>query len=65
MWLVFVIIGFMAFAGLMAGLSYLLGRTKTDNPRMAAMIGLLLSFIPPFALVYLVILALKEEVGTV
>lgn len=58
-------IAFSVFVIAVTGLSYHLGRTKTDNPRVAAGIGLVLAFLPPFALIYLVILALKEDVGIV
>lgn len=47
------------------GLSYRLGCTKTEDPKKAAIIGFLLSFLPPFALIYLVILVLKSDVTTV
>ena len=45
--------------------SYHLGRSKTENPRMAALIGFLLGLFPPFGLIYLVVLALKEDSGIV
>jgi Na+-driven multidrug efflux pump len=41
--------------------SYRLGESKTENPKKAALLGFALSFLPPLALVYLVILFLKEE----
>ena len=46
-------------------ISYRLGQTKSDNARMAALIGFLLSFLPPLAMIYLVVLSLKEDAATV
>lgn len=42
-------------------LSYKLGVNKTENPKRAAIIGFLLAFLPPLALIYLVILLLKND----
>jgi 4-amino-4-deoxy-L-arabinose transferase-like glycosyltransferase len=41
--------------------AYRLGKHKTENAKTAALIGLVLSFFPPFALVYLLILLLKND----
>jgi 4-amino-4-deoxy-L-arabinose transferase-like glycosyltransferase len=41
--------------------AYRLGKNKTENARTAAMIGFVLAFFPPFALVYLLILLLKND----
>jgi cbb3-type cytochrome oxidase subunit 3 len=41
--------------------AYRLGKNKTENARTAAMIGFALAFFPPFALVYLLILLLKND----
>ncbi|WP_241242387.1 hypothetical protein [Thalassotalea sp. G2M2-11] len=46
-------------------LSYRLGKTKTDNPKMAAIIGFILACLPPFALIYLAVLVFKDEVSVV
>ncbi|GLX80438.1 hypothetical protein tinsulaeT_37780 [Thalassotalea insulae] len=46
-------------------LSYRLGKTKTENPKMAAIIGFVLAFLPPLALIYLAVLLFKEEVSIV
>lgn len=54
-----------SFLGTMTWLSYKLGETKTDNPKAAAITGFCLSFIPPFVLIYLVILMLKPDVDIV
>ena len=53
------------FIAVVAWLSFYLGRTKTENPKVAAMIGGMLAFIPPLALVYLAMLTLKADVDTV
>ncbi|GAA0369216.1 hypothetical protein GCM10009092_36840 [Bowmanella denitrificans] len=45
--------------------SYKLGKTKTENPRLAALIGLLVAFLPPLALIYLAILLFKDDVAIV
>ncbi|MCB1694175.1 MAG: hypothetical protein KDI19_15495 [Pseudomonadales bacterium] len=59
------IVLFVLFALAMTWICYRLGQTKTENPGRAAAIGLVLSFVPPFALVYVLVLVLKEEVGIV
>jgi len=41
--------------------AYRLGKNKTENARTAAMIGFVLAFFPPFALVYLLVLLLKND----
>lgn len=56
---------YLGFLVLATWLSYFLGQSKTENPRVAALIGFLLALFPPFGLIYLAILALKEDVGTV
>ena len=45
-------------------LSYYLGRRKTQTPILAGLLGLVLSIIPPFGLVYLVVLVFKKDVGS-
>ena len=45
--------------------SYKLGLTKTENPKVAAIIGFFASFFPPLALIYLAVLLFKEEVSLV
>lgn len=44
-------------------LSYYLGKRKTNTPKMATLIGILLSFIPPLGLIYLAILVLKNDIN--
>lgn len=45
-------------------LSYYLGRRKTQTPVVAGLLGVVLCSIPPCALVYLVVLVLKKDVGS-
>ena len=65
MWAVILTILFVFFVSVVTWLSYYLGQTKTENPKVSGVIGFFLSFIPPLGLIYLVILTLKEEVTTV
>ncbi len=44
-------------------LSYYLGKRKTNTPKMATLIGVLLSIIPPLGLIYLAILVLKNDIN--
>ncbi|RTR33241.1 hypothetical protein EKG39_05695 [Shewanella atlantica] len=46
-------------------LSFYLGKRKTQTPILATIIGIILSFIPPLALVYLAALVLKNDVETI
>lgn len=58
-------VAFLVFITVVTVLSYRLGRTKSESANVAAVIGFLLSFIPPFALIYLIVLSLKEDAATV
>lgn len=58
-------VAFVAFVAVITWLSFRLGKTKTENPTTAAVIGALLSLLPPFALIYVVVLSLKEDVAIV
>lgn len=51
------------FVLIMGALSYYLGRRKTQTPILAGLLGMTLSIIPPFALVYLVVLVLKKDIN--
>lgn len=62
--LIILILG-IAFIVAVTTISYKLGLSKTENAKLAAGIGFLLSFLPPLALIYLAVLVFKEEVGTV
>ncbi|WP_076537388.1 hypothetical protein [Shewanella sp. UCD-KL21] len=42
-------------------MSYKLGKSKTSNPKTISAIGFLLSFMPPLALIFIAVLALKSE----
>ncbi len=52
------------FALIMGALCYYLGRRKTQTPVLTGLLGMVLSIIPPFGLVYLVVLVLKKDVGS-
>ena len=52
------------FALVMGSVCYYLGRRKTQTPVLAGLLGLVLSIIPPFALVYLVVLVLKKDINS-
>ncbi|MEP1446215.1 MAG: hypothetical protein ABJK37_08910 [Paraglaciecola sp.] len=65
MWTIIIALTSLLFVLTVTWLSYYLGRTKTENPIAAGVVGFLVSFVPPIALVYLVVLSLKEEVATV
>jgi len=65
MWAMFLIVFFILFISVVTWLSYFLGQTKTENAKVSGAIRFFLSFIPPLALIYLVILSLKDEVSTV
>ncbi|MEH8021114.1 hypothetical protein [Rheinheimera metallidurans] len=52
------------FILVVGALSYYLGRRKTQTPILACLLGVVLSIIPPFALVYLVVLVLKKDVSS-
>ena len=52
------------FALIMGAVCYYLGRRKTQTPVLAGLLGVVLSLIPPFALVYFVVLLLKNDAGS-
>ena len=52
------------FALIMGALCYYLGRRKTQTPVLTGLLGMMLSIIPPFGLIYLVVLVLKKDVGS-
>ncbi|MFT6133346.1 MAG: hypothetical protein ACJAW2_002081 [Shewanella sp.] len=51
------------FALLVGVISYFLGRRKTQSPIMAGVLGAVLSIVPLFGLIYLVVLILKNDVN--
>jgi len=46
---------------IVGGLSYYLGKRKTSNPKVTALVGVLLCITPPLNLVYLIVLLLKND----
>lgn len=44
-------------------LSFYLGKRKTNSPKLAALIGVLLSLIPPLGFIYLALLVLKDDIN--
>lgn len=53
---------FLLFIPVIGFLSYYLGKRKTQTPKLAAFFGVLLALIPPFALLYIVVLIIKNDV---
>ena len=51
------------FALIIGAVCYYLGRRKTQTPVLAGLLGVVLSIIPPFGLIYLVVLVLKKDIG--
>jgi FtsH-binding integral membrane protein len=49
------------FALIMGAICYYVGRRKTQTPLLSALLGTVLSIMPPFGLVYLVALVLKKD----
>jgi hypothetical protein len=52
----------LVFIPIMVVLSYYLGKRKTQTPKLATLIGFILAFIPPLALVYIAALVIKNDV---
>jgi Na+-driven multidrug efflux pump len=46
-----------------SGLSYYLGKRKTQNVKTTTFIGFLLSFMPPLGLIFVAVLVLKNDVS--
>ena len=51
------------FALVVGVISYFLGRRKTQSPILAGVLGAVLSIVPLFGLIYLVVLILKNDVN--
>ncbi|MEM5507233.1 hypothetical protein ACRN9Z_02600 [Shewanella frigidimarina] len=51
------------FALVVGVISYFLGRRKTQSPILAGVLGAVLSIVPLFGLIYLVVLMLKNDVN--
>ena len=43
-------------------MSFYLGKRKTTSPKVIALVGVVLSIVPPLGLIYLGALALKEDI---
>jgi hypothetical protein len=52
------------FALVMAALCYYLGRRKTQNRVLAGLLGAVLSLLPLFGLVYLIVLLFKKDLSS-
>ena len=48
---------------IITSLSYYLGKRKTQNAKITTFIGFLSSFIPPLGLIFIAVLALKNDVS--
>lgn len=53
----------LVFLPIMAVLSYYLGKRKTQTPMLATFFGIVLALIPPFALLYIMALIIKNDVS--
>jgi len=47
---------------IVGGLSYYLAKRKTNTPKLATLIGLVLCVFPPLNIIYLAVLILKSDV---
>ncbi len=47
---------------IVGGLSYYLGKRKTNNPKVVALIGVLLCLTPPLNIVHLIVLSIKNDI---
>lgn len=65
MYLLLVTVLVLVYLGVVTYLSRRLARHKTNDPNKATVIGFLLAFLPPLALIYLVVLLLKQDVDVV
>lgn len=65
MWSLLIVITVVVFVVTVTRVSYVLGTTKTENAKVAAVIGLVLCLLPPLALIYLVVLTFKEDASVV
>ncbi|MCB1052627.1 MAG: hypothetical protein KDC71_18645 [Acidobacteria bacterium] len=60
-----ILVSYLGLIGLITLMSFQLGKKKTEIPKATATIGFFLSLFPVFGLVYLAVLALNEDAGTV
>lgn len=49
---------------LITGLTFYLAKRKTENPRIASILGFLTSLLPPLALIYIIVLVQKSDIVT-
>ena len=56
---------YLVFVLLIGILSYYLGKRKTQTPKLTAFLGGLLAFVPPFALLYIIVLIIKNDIQPV
>ncbi len=56
---------YLVFVLLIGILSYYLGKRKTQTPKLATFFGVILAFIPPLALLYIIILIIKNDIQPV
>lgn len=55
------VVSCIVFISTISWLSYKLAETRSKNPSVYAVIGFLLSFLPPVALIFIAALAFKDE----
>ncbi|GHF98689.1 hypothetical protein [Thalassotalea marina] len=65
MWSLIVLIFAIIYFAIIVNLSYRLGQQKTENAQQAAVIGFVLAFVPPIALIYLAVLFFKDDTAIV
>lgn len=65
MYSLLILVVFLVFVVAVTLTSYRLGKSKTENAKLAAAIGFVASFFPPLAIIYLVVLLCKEEISIV
>lgn len=49
------------FGGIIGGLSYYLGKRKSDNYKVITFVGFILAMVPPIGFLYVGLLALKDD----
>ena len=57
-------LGVLLYFSFVIGGSYVLAKRKTNNPILGTMLGIILSFAPPVALIYLAFLLFKKDLET-
>lgn len=53
------------YLAVMTYICYSLGLSKTEDAKKTAIIGLFLAIIPPFVLIYIIVLMFKEDTDIV